>query len=252
MVGWIILGVIVALIVAILLIPVGAELSYMGGDFRLSAKAAGIRLQLIPEKPGKEKPAKEKKPKKKKKEKTPEDDEAQEEESSGKKKGLPLGLRPEDLLEMVKAVFRGIGRFRRKLSIDWFLLHLTLAGDDPYATAMNFAYLNEALSILAPLGHQSFRVRNADVRTAVDFVGEQMQVDAELTLTIRIGQIFGVVNSIIYGVLKVVLHRRRLLRKEAKLAKKQKSPALEAGAEIIELPIDTENTQDKERMESNG
>lgn len=248
MVGWIILGVIVALIVAILLIPVGVDLAYEGGEFRLSAKVAGILLQLVPKKPGGEpKPKKEKKPKKKK-EKTPEDAEPQEEET-GKKKGLPLGLTKEDLLELVKTVFRGLGRFRRKLSIDRFLLHFTAAGADPYNTAMLFGYVNEALSVLAPLGHESFHVKHADVKTQVDFVGEEMKIDFGLALTIRIGQILGVVNSIAFGALGIILRRRNANKKAARLAAKEEKTAAER-ADIID--IKTENIQEEERMESNG
>ena len=64
MVGLIILGVIVAIIVIIMLVPVGADVGYEGGELRVSAKVSGILLQLIPKKPVDEtKPKKEKKPK---------------------------------------------------------------------------------------------------------------------------------------------------------------------------------------------
>ena len=48
MAGWIILGVIVGIIVLIMLIPVGADLRYEDEVIRISLKAAGIRLQLLP------------------------------------------------------------------------------------------------------------------------------------------------------------------------------------------------------------
>ena len=65
MVGWIILGVIVLIITVINLIPVGADIGYENGKLHVSAKAAGILLQLFPRKPRDEtKPKKEKKPKK--------------------------------------------------------------------------------------------------------------------------------------------------------------------------------------------
>ena len=75
MVGWIILGVIVGLIVLINLIPVGADIGYEDGMLHVSAKAAGVLVQLFPrKKKGDSKPKKEKKPKQEKKPK-----EAQEE-----------------------------------------------------------------------------------------------------------------------------------------------------------------------------
>ena len=42
MVGLIILGVIIAIIVAIMLVPVGADVAYEGGELRLSAKVCGV------------------------------------------------------------------------------------------------------------------------------------------------------------------------------------------------------------------
>ena len=63
LVGLIILGVIIAIIVAIMLVPVGADVAYEGGELRLSAKVCGVLLQLIPKPPADEtKPKKEKKP----------------------------------------------------------------------------------------------------------------------------------------------------------------------------------------------
>ena len=44
LVGLIILGVIVAIIVAIMLVPVGADVAYEGGKLRLSAKVCGVLL----------------------------------------------------------------------------------------------------------------------------------------------------------------------------------------------------------------
>ena len=48
MVGWIILGVFLALILLILLIPVGVDLGNDGGRFHLSAKVGPVLVQLLP------------------------------------------------------------------------------------------------------------------------------------------------------------------------------------------------------------
>ena len=58
MVGWIILAVLVGLITLILLIPIGADIRYEDGVIRISAKAAGIKLQLLPRKKREPKPEK--------------------------------------------------------------------------------------------------------------------------------------------------------------------------------------------------
>ena len=63
MVWLIVLGIIVAIIVLIMLIPVGADLSYVDGQVSVSAKVCGVLIKLLPKKPRDEsKPPKEKKP----------------------------------------------------------------------------------------------------------------------------------------------------------------------------------------------
>ena len=84
--------------------------------------------------------------------------------------------------------------------MDRFLLHYTAAGKDPYDTAMTFGYVNGALTTLAPICRRSFDAKDVDVWTDVDFTTEKTKVDFGVALTIRIGQIFGVVFTILFGI----------------------------------------------------
>ena len=225
MVGWIILGVIVLIIFCINRIRIGADIAYEQEAFRLAAKVAGIRIQLLPkEDQGEEKPKKEKKPKKKKKEKKKD---GEEEEKPGKK-GLPLGMTLGELLDLVKAVLGHFARFPRKFLIDHFKLHVRMAGADPYDTAMSYAYLNEALSVLLPLARKGFKVRRSDVRTEVDFTEDKIGIEFAMGLTIRIGQIFGLINSILFTALKAVVKSKARQRRERKEEKKNAPDAPEA------------------------
>ena len=247
MVGWIILGIIVLLLFVINMIRIGADVAYEDGVFRLSAKVAGICIQIIPEeeKDGK-KPKKEKKPKKKKekKEKKPKKEESGEEKEKKKKKGLPLGMNLEELLEAVKKVLQRIARFPRKFLIERFKLNLVFAGGDPYRTAMTYGYVNEALSTLMPLARQGFKVRRSEVSTDVDFLGDKTKVDFGMALTIRIGQIVGLVFSIVFAAVGVLIKSKRRQKKERKLAEKN------AEAENTET-TEAEQTGDKENAEQN-
>ena len=63
MTALIILGIIAIIITIIMLIPIGADIAYEGGELRISAKLAGFLLQLIPRPPRDDsKPKKEEKP----------------------------------------------------------------------------------------------------------------------------------------------------------------------------------------------
>lgn len=247
MVGWIILGVLILLIVGINSIRVGADISYEDGVFGLSAKVAGMMLQLLPkQEKGEPKPKKEKKPKKKKKEK-PKKEKPKEESASGKK-GLPLGMNVDELLELVKNVLRLLGRFPRKFRIDRFKLHLCAAGADPYSTAMTYAYLNESLSILHPLACKAFTVKKSDIWTDVDFTADKMFVEFGLGLSIRIGQIVGLGLAIAFAGAKTVIKSKLRQKKE----KKAVPPELTETAEHKETTETDKDIQPEERMETNG
>ena len=251
MVGLIILGVIVAIIVVLMLVPVGADVAYEGGELRLSAKVCGMLLQLIPKPPADEtKPKKEKKPKKPKKKKKQPEEQAQTGEEKPKKK-LDLDFSMDEILGLVKSVLRGLGRFGRKLSVDRFLLHYTAAGKDPYNTAMTFGYVNGALTTLAPICRRTFDAKDVDVWTDVDFTTEKTKVDFGVALTIRIGQIFGVVFTILFGVLGIFIKHKFRKFKEKRANKKAGIPDNEGtAAENMEENI--KNIQAEERTDSNG
>ena len=200
LVGWIILGVLVGLIVLVLLIPVGADLRYEDGVIRVSLKAAFLKLQLIPkpkkakqEKPEEEKPKKEKKPK----------EEKPKAEGSEKKRAFPFNA--EEILDLLKTLFKGMGHFSRKIKVDRFVLHWIAAGYDPYHTARLFAVVNAGLSELAPVCTERFHCRDSSVWTDIDFTREDMFFEFGLTMTIRIGQILMAGLIIAVGALKIFL-----------------------------------------------
>lgn len=211
MVALIIIGVIVLIIALIMLIPVGADLGYEGGVFSVSAVACGMPImKLFPK--GEEdgtKPPKHPRKEKKKKEKAS----AEGEEAKPKKK-LNFDFTPDELLALLKKVLKGFGKLGRKFKVDRFLLRYTAAGDDPYKTALTYNYVNAALSSLGPICAKRFQVDDCEVSTAVDFTADKMSIDFGLAMTIRIGQIFGAVNTILFGALGILIKNKLRLMKE--------------------------------------
>ena len=196
MVGWIILAILVGLIVLVMLVPVGADIRYEDEVIRVSAKAAGIKLQLIP------KPMREPKPEKPKKEKPKKEKKPKAEGEKPKKKGKrSLPFNAEEILELLKTVLRCFGRFGKKFKVERFVLHWIAAGWDPYYTARTFSVVNAGLSQLAPICTERFHCRDSSVWTDIDFVRDDMFLEFGLTMTIRIGQIVGTGLSIGFGAL---------------------------------------------------
>ena len=213
MVGWIILGVIVGIIVLIMLIPIGADFRYEDEVVRISAKVAGIKLQLLP-KP-KRKPKKEKAKKEKpQKEQKPKEEKPKEGKDKKEKKGLPFNA--EEILELLSAVLKSFGRFGRKFKVERFVLHWIAPNWDPYTSARIFAWVNAAMSQLAPFCTERFHCRDTSVWTDIDFTRENMFLEFGLTFSIRIGQIVGTGLSTGFAALRILLKSRRRTKREAK------------------------------------
>ena len=245
MIALIIIGVIVAIIAAIMLIPVGADISYEDGQFALSAKVCGILLQLFPKVPADEsKPKKEKKPKKPKKEKKP----AKAGEGAAPKKKKNLNFSKDEILGLVKKVLNKFGRFGKKFNVDRFLLRYVAAGKDPYDTAVNFAYVNAALSSLAPVCSQRFDVKDCEVWTDIDFTVEKKKIDFGLAFSIRIGAFFALAFGIVFSALGVLIRNKTRLFMENLRNKKDKTAVTaENKTELIE-----ENIKPDERNGNHG
>ena len=233
MVGWTILAVIVGIVTLIMLIPVGADIRYEDGVVRVSAKAAWIKLQLIPKQ---KKSQKEEKPKKerKKKEKPPQDQ--KEEPSPKKKREFPFNA--EEILELLKTVLKKFGRFGKKFKVERFVLHWIAAGWEPYTIARVFSIVNAGLSQLSPICVERFHCKDSSVWTDIDFVRDDMFLEFGLTMTIRIGQILGTGLGIAFGALKILLRSKRRRKAEAKEEKK----ALEEWLK--------QHPEDRERLEA--
>lgn len=242
MIALIIIGVIVAIITLIMLVPIGADIAYENGQFSLSAKAAGLLIQILPKSPPDEsKPKKEKKPKKAKKPKKPK-------KEKPKKEKKKLQFSKEEIFSLVKKVLSKFGRFGRKFNVDRFLLHYIAAGKDPYDTAVNFAYVNAALSSLAPMCSQRFNVKDCEVWTDIDFTIEKKKIDFGLAFTIRIGAIFALLFGVVFSALGILIRNKLRLFKEKLHSRKNPSPT----AVPVNTELNEENIKLEERNETNG
>ena len=239
MVFLIILGVLVLLIAAIMLIPIGADIGYEKGKIHVSAKAAGVMIQLFPRK--KKPETDEPKPPKKKKEKKPKKPKEPGEEKPKEKKKLDVTL--DEILDLLKAVLNGLGYFADRIRVDRFVLHLLVAGYDPYNVAMAYGKVNAWLSGMAPMC-KKLNAKNSDVWTAVDFTDEWPHVDFAIAMSFRLCTVIGMLFVIGFGALKVLLRRKKRIKQEAKEA------ALNPPAE--EIKNNEQTIQEEERMAANG
>jgi len=230
-----VIGLVILLILLVSLVRVGIDAEYIGGNLKASAKVCGKLIEVYPNSPLLEK-LKNRHKKEKPKEETPPPAETQPKEEK-------FQAKLQELLALAKKALHGVG-YILTIRVDRFMLHYTAAGDDPYDTALIYGYVNGALSSLAPLCRKKFKVRDADVRTDVDFTADSMSVDFVIAVTMRIGQIFEGLFIIAFGALGIIVKNKRRLARE-----KRTGAADTNGEEIKQIE---ENRQAEERMNENG
>lgn len=195
------LVIIVVLLVLFLILPVGVDAAYDGAVFALKAKAGLIKIRILPKKAkppeeeGKEKPKKEKKQKREK-------------EHKPKQK-----LTMDDIFELAGIGLKALGRFRRSLSVDKFMLHMAAAAPDPYDAVLLYGRVNAGLSALSPLLHRAVKIREEDIRTCVDTEPGTMLIRARVVVTVQIWEILYIALSAGFAALRWLGKRKKKLRK---------------------------------------
>ena len=202
-----IIGIIVLIIFLICQIRVGADIDYTGGNLRISAKFCGLLLQIYPRKaskPKEEKKAEPEKEQKPPKEKKPKRDKKKKKEKSGP--GLMIS--GDEILELLKKVLEGLGKFSRGFHVDRFKLHWIIALRDPSDTARLFGFVNASLCSLAPVCAERFPCSDVDVWTDVDFTSAQMKLDFGIAVVLRIGAVFSMLFTILFGALGILIRNK--------------------------------------------
>lgn len=211
----VVLLIILAIIILILIVPFGAAVSYEGGELYAAIRVFCFNLRILPkkDKPEKEKKPKKEKPKKPKKEKKKKKKEEEPAEGGEKqKKKLPFSL--SQIPELLKIVLDVLSGFRRKLTVNYFKLHLLVGTDDPYSTAVMYGAICTVLGMLESKQGTAFNVVKSDVAVAPDFNSEEMSADAAITLTISLGRILAVVLAAAWRVLKLIIKNKKSQRSD--------------------------------------
>lgn len=228
MIWWILL----AILIFILILPLGVRVNYDEDGAVVSILAGPIPIQIFPVKK-KEKPKKQKEePKQPSPEETsvPEseepqqnaaviddDDEEEEPEPSAEKKGGSLL----DFLPLVELALKFVGEFFGKtLHIDVLYLKLTMAGGDPADLGINYGRTWAALGNLWPHIDRLLTIKKRDIQLQCDFEGSQTLVNARVEITITLARLLGLVLNygfrIAFRFLKIMLARNKAAKTETK------------------------------------
>ena len=229
MIWWILL----AILIFILILPLGVRVNYDEDGTVVSVMAGPLRFQVFPVKK-KDKPKKKKEEPKQeqpKEEAVPEpeepqpkstvidddDDEDEEPEPPAEKKGGNLT----DFLPLVELALKFVGEFFGKtLHIDVLYLKLTMAGGDPADLAINYGRAWAALGNLWPHIDKMFTIKKRDIQLQCDFEGSQTLVNARVEITITLARLFGLIFNygfrIGFRFLKIMFARNKAAKAETK------------------------------------
>lgn len=190
------------------LVPVGAEGGYRFGVVTLRVRLGLISVRVFPRKkkagePRLKKPKKPKKTRKQKKREAPAEDAAEKKKLFDKKQ----------LFALVKIGLKALGRFKRKLRVDYLRLHYTFASGDPFKTAMGFGASSAAMNTLVPLIDGAFIIKQRDIGTSFDFLSDKPSYDCWITLSIQVWELVYIGSALGLDFLKLKLKQRRENRK---------------------------------------
>ena len=182
------------------MIKVGISFNFIDDRLSLGIIVFGKRIELKRKKDKKPKTVKEEKPKKVKKSKS----KPKKEKSEKKEKPVKYTLSFDDILEIVNKVFKSLNKLRKGFNVDRFLLHLVVATDDPYNTAVLFGKINSFLDSMAPQCSDRFNCRDLDVWTAVDFNKALPRLDIGFDITVRLHSFLRRID-ILFAILGVII-----------------------------------------------
>lgn len=203
--------IILLVLMCLLLLPLGIDGGYSDKQLVLCIKVGPFTVKILPKKKKRVKPSAAK-PKSKLGKK------AEPEETKKKSKKPDFG----ELREIIKLALEALGRFRRKLSIDYLRLCVSIGSSDPFDTAIRYAALNAGMSAFFPLLDGAFNIKERDYGIYSNFLSDKTELDIWLTATVNLLDLFYIAFAFGIDFLKLKLKQKRA---QSKLAKKERNEA---------------------------
>ena len=188
MVIWWILGILALLIVLILCLRVGAEVSF-GEELRVVAKIGPAKITILPRP---EKPKKEVKPDKKPKKKAQKAKKPVEE----KPKAEPFKPTFQDIKEGFPTLFaalkRALGKTRRRMRIDPLRVSIIFGGPDPVDLTQAYGWANTAMWTVMPQLEELMNIPDPHIHLEPDFESSTTRISGRLGLSFRVGNLVNI------------------------------------------------------------
>ncbi len=174
--------IILLVLIVIGLLPVGVDGGYNADGFKLYIRIGPLNIRAVPAGGLMSKliKSKAKKPKKLMKKA----DLPHEEEKPKKPR-----MTKEYIITLIKLGLKALGRFRRKLTVDYLSIHLTIAADDPFKTAISYGAVTATFYSAIQLAEKIFNITERDFGVSCNYLADKTAVNFWITASIQIWEI---------------------------------------------------------------
>lgn len=201
------LFIILIILAAIMLIPLGVDVVCREGEFTVAASVWFYKLRLYPAK-----------------KKAKESEEKTEAEIDDKpQKNFDLGFALDDWLKLIKVVFHALRRFKNGVYFSFIYLHTLISDSDPYDAVMRYNAVNGFVGSIIPFFENEFKVKRKDIYIGLDMNGEKSKAEFEVSASVRLGCVIAVGLAAGFGFLKILIKNRiqRIRERVARNGKQQ-------------------------------
>lgn len=224
----IVLGIILALLVLICLLPVGGHAVYSADGAEVKVVVGRISIPVYP-RPEKEKTPKQlekeaekarqkaKKKAQKKAEKARKKEELKAQKAAGvKPEKAPLGGKLEFFKELLGLGLGVLSCLRRKLILKELKLCLTVGamGEDAAKGAITYGRAWAAVGALIPVLENTFHIKKRDVQVELDYFSDKNKIYAEGCIVFLIGDFLWIAANYGFRALKLILIQKWKGRKK--------------------------------------
>ena len=214
--------IILLLLGALTLTPLGARACYTGNVFYLDLRVGHFYKRLLPKKKTEGKAKKPKKAKKKKEKKPKEEEGAASEKPKKQKKPISF------FIKLAKMGLHASRIFLRSIVIDRLNVRITFAGPDPAAVALDYGKASSIAESIQGIAQRLFRVKRYDVQLNADFCADKLLAEGEIEISFMLWSLFGMANCFAFAFIKMMisdklasLREKRALKKQQQLSIKQ-------------------------------
>ena len=175
---------IAAVILAVLVAPVGVHIKY-SDDFALWLSYAGIKFGIVPAKDKKNKPQK------------------QTEKPKSKKQSAKLKLSFDDILQLVGTGLQAVKKLVKTLRIRRFKLAIVVSGEDAAAAAINYGRVCALASTSYPVLEKALDKGQTDISVDLEY-DSKTSVQADIIIKAMTVKIIIIAVKALFAVLPII------------------------------------------------